>query len=93
MASREQVRRLVAGGADYVEVGRVLGIPPGQAYLIMTGMPADGGEMPRSGQEPPGHLRSPQYLVHPAPQNPTAREVVHRWMAQRAAELRGHGWA
>jgi hypothetical protein len=87
--TREQVRRLVAAGHDYAEVGRSLGIPAGQAYLIMTGMPADGGEEPRAGAEPEGFLRSPQHLVYPPAENPAAREVVHRWMAQRAADQRG----
>ena len=89
MSTREQVRRLLAGGHDYAAVGQALGIAPGQAYLIMTGMPADGGEQPRPGDEPEGYLVSPQHLVYPAVENPTARTVVHRWMAQRAAEERG----
>lgn len=88
MPTKEQVRRLVASGRDYAAVGRALGIPPGQAYLIATGMPADGGEQPRPGQEPEGALTSPQRLVYPSVENPTSRETVHRWMATRAAGMR-----
>ena len=87
MTMREDVHRLRAKGYDYDEIGRSLGVPAGQAYMIATGMPADGGEVPRAGEEPPGYLGSPQRLVHPPTENPTAREVVHRWTARRAAEM------
>jgi hemerythrin-like domain-containing protein len=40
LATRDQVRALVEQGCDYPEIGRRLGVPPGQAYLIGTGMPA-----------------------------------------------------
>jgi hypothetical protein len=87
--TREQIRWLVAAGHDYAEIGRALGIPAGQAYLIMTGMPADGGEQPRAGEEPEGFLGSPQHLVYPPAENPTARAAVRAWTARRAAEMRG----
>ena len=89
MPTREQIRRLLEGGQDYAAVGRALGIPAGQAYLIATGMPADGGEQQPPGEAPDGMLPSAQHLVHPPAQNPTRREVVHRWMSRRAAEMRG----
>jgi hypothetical protein len=40
--TREQVRVLAGAGRDYRAAGRQLGIPAGQAYLIATGLPADG---------------------------------------------------
>ena len=40
VASREQVRELLDRGLNYETVGRRLGIPPGQAYLIATGRAA-----------------------------------------------------
>lgn len=40
MPTREQVRQLLDDGMDYEAAGQRLGIPPGQAYLIATGMPA-----------------------------------------------------
>lgn len=88
MPTREHVLRMLAGGRSHQDVGRELGLPAGQVYMIATGLPADGGEVPRAGEEPPGYLRSPQHLVHPPAENPTAREVVHRWMARRAADER-----
>jgi hypothetical protein len=42
--TREQVRELLGEGLDYADAGRRLGIPAGQAYLIATGLPADGSE-------------------------------------------------
>jgi hypothetical protein len=91
MPTREQVRRLRAVGHDYAAVGRALGIPAGQAYLIMTGMPADGGEEPCPADAPEGTLASAQHLVYPPAENPTASEGVHRWMARRAADMGGAG--
>jgi hypothetical protein len=29
---------------DYRAAGRALGVPAGQAYLVATGLPADGGD-------------------------------------------------
>jgi hypothetical protein len=40
--TREQVRELPGGGPDYEGAGRKLSIPAGQAYMIATGVPADG---------------------------------------------------
>lgn len=88
MPTREHVLRLLRDGRSHQDVGRELGLPAGQVYLIATGMPADGGEVARAGEEPPGYLASPQHLVHPRVANPTAREVVHAWMARRAADER-----
>ena len=44
LATREQVRALLGEGLDYAAAGRRLGIPAGQAYLIATGVPADGSD-------------------------------------------------
>ena len=44
--TRQQVRALLDQGLDYREVARRLGISPGLAYLIATGLPADGGDAP-----------------------------------------------
>jgi hypothetical protein len=73
--SKEQVKRLIAQGLDYSEIGRRLGVPPGQAYLIGTGTPADG-----SSPEGTQHLANPPY------DNPTNTQVVHDWIARRVAD-------
>lgn len=55
MPSRKQVLDTLAGGHDYPEVARVLGISPRLAYLIAIGIPADGGDTATSAQrEHPG---------------------------------------
>lgn len=76
MAAKRQVLRLVGQGHGYDEVGRQLGIPPGQAYLIATGIAADGGDMvTRRQRQRLGMLPSrTQRLVNPREQNPTAKE-------------------
>ena len=93
--SQEQVDALIAQGLDYPEIGRRLGVPPGQAYLVGTGTPADGGHS--SDEQPrPGTLTSAQHLVNPRHENPTARRTVHDWIARRVAadeQMRGAGAA
>jgi len=87
MATREQVRQLLAGGLDYEAAGRELRIPAGQAYMIATGMPADGsdsipdGEMARRDDLFPAS----QHLANPPHRNPTTKEQVRAWMKARAA--------
>jgi hypothetical protein len=102
MPSREQILRLLADGCDYDEAGRRLGVPPGQAYLIATGIPADGGDtVTRAQRERPGMLASrSQLLVNPRENNPTVRDEVREWIRWRvitdlplreAAERRAQG--
>ena len=50
MASRAQVRALLDDGLDYAEAARRLGISPGQAYLIATGMANPPHDNPTSSQ-------------------------------------------
>ena len=84
MPSQEQVDALIAQGLDHREIGRRLGVPPGQAYLVGTGTPADGGHSSDE-QTRPGALSSAQHLVNPSSENPTARETVHDWIVRRVA--------
>ncbi len=87
MATREQVRRLLADGLDYRAAGRELRIPAGQAYMIATGVPADGSdsipdqEMARRDDL----LPASQHLSNPPHHNPTAKESVRAWMKARVA--------
>jgi hypothetical protein len=80
--SKEQVNALVAQGLDYPEIGRRLGIPAGQAYLIGTGTPVDDG-----------HAGNAQHLANPPHDNPTRRQIVHDWIAGRVAADEQMRWA
>lgn len=88
MVTREQVLRLVEGGHDYDEAGRDLGISPGLAYMIATGLPADGGDtLTPDEQHRPGFLGgSTQHLAnHAKPENPQRSESVLAWIKSRAS--------
>jgi len=86
MPSREQVRQLLDAGLDYVEAGRRLGIPAGQAYLVATGQPADGGDSTSPEQRQRGRLMAAsQRLTNPPHENPTTSDSVRKWIAARVA--------
>ncbi|WP_203861054.1 hypothetical protein [Plantactinospora mayteni] len=86
MASKETVLHLVGLGRSYQEIGATLGIPAGQAYLVGTGIPADGGgTVTRAQRQRPGVLPSrTQALVNPREVNPTTSRRVRDWMRDRA---------
>ena len=87
MATRSQVLSLVGAGVSYDEVARRLGIDAGLAYLIATGLPADGSDALRpEDRDRPGFLDgSTQHLANSAePQNPTQKQHVLDWIKQRA---------
>lgn len=87
MATRRQVEEQVKSGADYVEIGARLGISPGLAYLIATGLSADGSDVPSSeALRRPGAMPSSQHLANPvSPENPTASDTVRAWIRGRVA--------
>ncbi len=86
MPTREQVRRLLDDGLDYQAAARKLGIPPGQAYLIATGIPADGSDTVTDEEAGrPGFLPSSQHLSNPPHDNPTSKESVAAWLKARVA--------
>jgi hypothetical protein len=87
MPTREQVRELVGRGLDYTAAGRELGISPGQAYMIATGLPADGSDaIPDQVLAQRGDLlAASQDLASPPHRNPAARAQVRAWMAARVA--------
>jgi hypothetical protein len=91
--TRDQVLELLDHGHSYETAARELGIPPGQAFMIATGLPADGGDAPA-----PEELRdkrllpgSSQHLVNPPPFNPTRSAEVVEWVRKRAERERGQG--
>jgi hypothetical protein len=82
--TREQVRRLLDDGLDYQAAGRELGIPPGQVYLIATGVPADGSDtITEEEAKRPGFLPSSQHLANPPHANPTSKDSVAAWLRAR----------
>lgn len=87
MATRQQVQDQLRSGADYAEVGARLHIAPGLAYLIATGLSADGSDVPTSAAlRRPEALPSSQHLANPAQaENPTARDSVRVWIRGRVA--------
>lgn len=92
MPTRAQVTTLLDQGHSYESAARELHVPPGQAYMIATGLPADGGEgaleAERDARRPvPG---STQQLVNPPAFNPTHSESVVAWVRERARrDLKG----
>lgn len=86
MPTREQVRQLLNGGLDYQAAGRELGIPPGQVYLIATGVPADGSDtITEEEAKRPGFLPSSQHLANPPHENPASKDSVAAWLKARVA--------
>jgi hypothetical protein len=86
MPSREQVNALLDEGHSYETAGRELKISPGLAFMIATGLPADGSDAPspeelESRRVLPG---SSQHLVNPPAFNPTRKQHVIEWVKQRA---------
>jgi hypothetical protein len=87
--TQQQVLAAVGDGCDYDQAEEQLGIPPGQAYLIATGMPADGGDTfpPEKARRPGVIGGSTQQLVYRGldAANPTQKPEVHEWIRHRAA--------
>jgi hypothetical protein len=85
-ADRARILPLVEQGRSYEEIGAALDLPPGLAYLLATGIPADGGDTVTGVQrQRPGMLAAhSQCLVNPRHENPTAQPRVREWMRGRA---------
>lgn len=87
MPTREQVLGYVDAGSSYAEAGEGLGVSPGLAYLIATGVPADGSDTLTEAQLADPHLMpgTSQHLSNPQPPtNPTRDEQVLAWVRMRA---------
>lgn len=91
MPTKDQVLGALERLHDYEAVARALSVPPGQAYLIATGLPADGGDsFAPCDIERPGVLEgSTQHLVYGGsePERPSTKghESVHAWVGRRVA--------
>jgi len=86
-ASRRSVLQLVEAGLSYDEIGHRLGIHPGLAYFLATGLPADGSDAPSaSARDRVGFLKTSQHLSNPeTAENPTSSSSVRQWIKQRVA--------
>ena len=87
MPTRDQLTALLDEGHTYETAARELKIPAGLAFMIATGLPADG-----SGAPSPEELSakrslpsSSQQLVNPPAFNPTRKQHVIDWVHERAA--------
>jgi hypothetical protein len=85
--TREQVIAGLNAGQDWTAVSAALDIPAGVAFMIATGIPADGSGVPELPQAALGvkNPASPQSLVNPPQRNPLTNEQVDTWIRQRAA--------
>lgn len=80
------MRELLGRGVPYSGIGERLGIPAGQAYLIGTGMPADGSDAHTPEERArPGVLASSQHLLGVPAEQTTSQRVVAEWVAGRVA--------
>lgn len=89
MPTKRQVLAALGSGLDYRRAARALGIHPGQAYLVATGLPADGGDTYTSGElDRPGVVggstQALAYLDKPV-QSSSEKPSVLEWIKQRAA--------
>lgn len=91
MPTGEQVRSLLDRGRTYAEAAELLGITPGLAYMIATGIPADGSDTITADQLDRPHTfpGTTQHLANPQPPaSPICNEQVMAWMRQRASSDR-----
>jgi hypothetical protein len=87
VATREQVIALLDSGHSYAAAARALNIAPGQAYMIATGMPADGSAASPPDDPTGAELLSgsSQELVNSSVVNPLRDPLVEDWVRERAA--------
>ena len=89
--TREQVQALVSAERSWDVTAQVLGVKPGLAFMVGTGVPADGSGVPDlEGRLAGGPaLSSPQSLVNPRGHNPLRNELVEAWIRGRATRELG----
>jgi hypothetical protein len=82
-----QVRSRLDAGRGYESIGRELGISPGLAYMLATGVPADFSDDRQPGERLGFSeiVDSPQRLVNPHQHNPDRNPTVIQWVRRRAA--------
>jgi hemerythrin superfamily protein len=83
--TKEQVLAALRGGTDYGAAARRLGIHPGLAYLIATGLPADGSDVltEEENRRPGVPAGSTQHLANPELHEPDPSALVQGWLRRR----------
>jgi hypothetical protein len=87
MTGRSEVVALARCGVRFEALGRHFGMPPGRAYLVAVGHPADDSDAASDRDSyQVGILResSTQYLCNPPSVSVVSHPAVHRWMEARA---------
>lgn len=89
--TREEICAAVAAGRPWEDAARDTGVRPGAAFMIATGIPADGSGVPELADRVCGGPApsSPQSLVNPRGHNPLRNELVEAWVRGRAARELG----
>ncbi|HTW12669.1 MAG TPA: hypothetical protein VME01_07995 [Solirubrobacteraceae bacterium] len=84
--TRQQLVKLLDEGHNWETAAAELGISPGLAFLLRTGLPADGSGVPSlAGRvEEPLALSNPQSLIGTPAYNPTRKPHIVEWVKQRA---------
>jgi hypothetical protein len=84
--TRAQVLERYRSAGGYPAAARSLGVPPGLAYMIATGIPADGSDtIAPQDTEREGFLHgSTQGMANPPHHNPTRDEATVAWVRARA---------
>jgi len=82
--TREDVTELLSAGHSYATAARELGIAPGLAYMIATGLPADGSGAPPPVDEARLEGGTSQQLVNPPAADPVRKAHVLDWVRGRA---------
>ncbi len=88
MPTRTQLLSRIRRAHTYEEIAEEFEIPPGQAYMIATGVPADGSDVLTTGQQAGRQdllEGSTQQLVNPRTEMPEHRAAVEEWMRARVA--------
>ncbi len=78
---------LLAQQRTYPEIAAELGIRPGLAYLLATGLPADGSAAiaPDDRMRPGFQSGSTQLLTNPPGSSPLVKPDILAWVSERAA--------
>jgi hypothetical protein len=84
MATLDHVRQLLDAGHSYESSGAQLGIAPGLAYMIATGVPADVSGAPVAELGRPVPQPGAQRLVGPVAHDPIRKPHVTEWVSHRA---------